>query len=194
MAGWPARRPAPGDLAALQAPVAKVAHQLWATSRALQAEWEVQDLIQEVMLRALQRLDQYQGTNGATLTTWVGCIARTHVVTMARAAARSQRRRGGDACDRSREGDVEHTIDLRQATKALLVSLRGNKHIPWGHETLNLLLKYGGDWNRVSLALTVHTGEAWTPESVRRVVEKIKRTEVGAALVGQLSIREHVNQ
>ncbi len=161
---------------------------MWATSDALRAEWEVEDLVQEVLLRALARLDQFQGKNGSSLATWVGSVARTHIVSMARAASRARRFAGSDSANAAREEVTGYRWDLREATKGLLASLEDDG-VPWGWEALNLCLKYQADWNRVALALTVHTGEAWTPERVRKTIERVERTEQGQALVGVLGVR-----
>lgn len=180
-----AERPSVEDLLATRPTVKALAvrlHQNLATLRA----WEPDDLVQEVFLKALMRLERFEGRS--SLKTWVVSVARNHLLSMARSAARRPRP-GGDLTANvpARDAEPSRRLLLRGSTEDLLDFLRENPaQVEHGWEVLNLMLWMHADLARVAFSLTVHTGQPWTEERVRNVIRKVRKTPRGRALCSTL--------
>lgn len=149
--------------------------------------WDPADLVQEVFLRALVKLDQFRGD--ASLKTWVSTLARNHLICMARAAAYRPRAAGDEVHPPSND-NADKRLLLRSSTSDLLAWLRENpEEVECGWQVLNLMLWSHGDCNYVALALCLHTGSPWTVERVRSTVRSIRKTAKGFALCESLGIR-----
>lgn len=152
------------------------------------SSWEPEDLVQEVLLKAITKLDRFHGHS--SLKTWVVSVAKRHLLTMARAAAIRPRPAGDDVASRSvasLEVDHERKDELRASTGQLLAWLDENPdEIGHGWEVLNLLLWNHGNYPYVAFAMSFHTGQGWSEQRVRAVVRKIKETPRGRALCSAL--------
>lgn len=151
--------------------------------------WDHEDLVQEAYLRAMLNLDKFEGRG---FRTWVSHLVRNHLISLARAAA--VRPKPGSGClvdgrPYPKDQDASHRMELRDGTKGLLQWLKSEEHeIQYGWEVLNLLLYNHGNVDYVSVAMTVHTGYAWTSERVRNVVRAIRETPKGQALCESIGI------
>jgi len=91
--------------------------------------------------------------------------------------------------------DEDRREHLRGSTTGLLGWLRKNPdQVEQGWEILNLLLWTHGDHDRVALNMTLHTGRPWTPQKVRAVIRRIKRTPRGLALCDALGLITDVEE
>lgn len=140
-----------------------------------------------MFLKALIRLEAFQGRS--SLKTWVVAVARNHLLSMARSAARRPVP-GGDLVGANvpaREAEPCRRLLLRGSTEDLLDYLRENPgEVENGWEVLNLMLWTHADLARVAFSLTLHTGQPWTEERVRNVVRKVRKTPRGRALCSTL--------
>jgi len=157
-------------------------------------DWEHSDLVQEAHLKVLMGLDRFGGAS--SLKTWALSAAKNHLISMARHSRHRPRpigRAAGNAAVsvglRRVAHDLVDRMILRTSTKDLLGWLRANPgQVDAGWEVLNLLLWNPGNYSYAALAMTLHTGEPWTAEGIRRVIRKIKLTAKGAALCDALGI------
>jgi len=151
------------------------------------SSWDPDDLVQEVLLRAITKLDMFEGRS--SLKTWVVTLAKRHLITMARTAALKPRVSIESVSEPSCDFDLdeERRADLRSATGDLLGWLRETPdEVEHGWEVLNLLLWNHGQYSYVALAMAIHTGESWTEKRVRSVIRSIKETPRGRALCAAL--------
>lgn len=167
------------ELTTLQGPVGALAQEMRAGMEPLRT-WTTEDLVQEVFLRALVKLDQFKGDS--QLKTWVLSLAKRHLISMARKAA-LRPRAGGDLGAAptmgSRGMDPEHTLIARGMVRDLLDWLRTDGP-PDGDRVIRLALRNQGDLGRVAAELTTTTGEPWTETRVRRLVKQIGQQYGGA--------------
>lgn len=150
--------------------------------------WEQEDLVQEILLKAVSKLDRFDGRS--SLKTWVIVVAKRHLIQMARAAAIRPRPLDDGVLDPAQH---EHCPirqeELRETTGELLEWLDWNPdEVDHGWEVLNLLLWNHGDYSYVALSMSLHTGESWTVSRVHSVVRKIKETEMGLELLETLRL------
>lgn len=150
-------------------------------------DWDQDDLVQEALLKAMIRLDDFRGES--SLKTWVISLARNHLITMARHLSHRPRAVGDAVYTRPVVAEPHRQVDLREQTKGLLGWLRqspdGVKH---GWEVLNLLLKNHGNFHATATAMSVYSGSPWTVERTRNVVRQIKATAKGQALCEAVGI------
>lgn len=159
------------------------------TAPALRA-YEPEDLVQEVLTRALEQLESFRGA--ASLETWVLTLARNLLVDMARAA------KIRPALDEmaeipARGGTVVETLCLRTEAQVLMDWLRspeGCRAVPWGWQAFKLLLRSHGNVSYVALSLTVLSKKSWTTERVRALVRKIRQTRHGSTLCTSLGLSD----
>ena len=171
----------PEDLLELRGTLNALAYRMHKDMAGL-APWEPDDLVQEVFLKAITKLDRFQGRS--SLKTWVVSVAKRHLLTMARAAAIRPRPAGDAVLEvRQRVLDRDRQGELRDSTGDLLEWLASNPdEVARGWEVLNLLLWNHGNYPYVAFAMSFHTGEGWSEQRVRAVVRKIKETPQGRAL------------
>lgn len=153
--------------------------------------WEPEDLVQEVMLRAMIKLEKFEGRNGSSLKTWVLNLARNHLIGISRSVARrpSYTTSDGNLPHRPTSDDPPRRMLLRVTTKELLSWLRANPDgVKYGWEVLNLLLKTHGNYDYTAFAMTMHTGFPWTAQRVRAVRAKFSKTPPGQAMCQALGI------
>lgn len=165
--------------------ITKVARKMHATMPVVRGHWTVDDLVQEIYLKALVSLESYSGRS--SIRTWTVALARNHIVSLSRAAKRRPSLLGDASLTPSRSGEARQ--DLREGITDLLGWLRENpSEVDNGWKVLNLLLWTHGDHNYAALAMTFHTGDPWTPQRVRNTVRRIRITPRGRALCEALGI------
>lgn len=158
--------------------------------------YEVEDLVQEVMLKALVKLHLFNGKNGCSFKTWVQNVARNHLCSMSRSVKRRPMFTTDDGTlpHRPYRDDPAQKTLLRSSTKELLSWLRANPDgVKHGWEVLNLLLKTHGDYEYTAFALTMHTGLPWTVQAVRAAKNRISQTPRGRELCSALGITNEEN-
>lgn len=151
--------------------------------------WELQDLVQEVLLKAMLKLDKFRGES--TLKTFVVTLARNHLLNMAHRIRLAPRpgMTGDEAESKPGYTDSVASEELRDETRALLEWLEENPtDVPWGREVLQLLLWNAGNFEYVAMAMCIKTAKPWTVARVRRTVQAIRKTPRGLALCGSIGL------
>lgn len=149
-------------------------------SGSIKAHHDVDDLVQEIYLKAHAALGKFSGRS--SLKTFVITVARNHVY---RLFERSNVRRTCAIDDNhlKTESEIGLSIDTKERLEDLLSWLRESEEIEHGWEVLNHMIWFNGDAERVSFAVSLDTGHPLTPRKVRAIVAKIAKTEKGKALI-----------
>lgn len=169
------------DLLGMEEQLRNLASRMRSTSTALK-RYELEDLVQEVFLKTLVKLEKFRGDNGCSLSTWTYRVARNHILDLTRATSIRPQPIGDSILSFGTSPfitnrDTFKGYSLRKETKNLLKWLRENPdEIENGWEVLNIMLRSHGNKEYTAVAMTVHTKKPWTINDVRRVLVRIKQT------------------
>lgn len=154
----------------------------------LKRTYEPEDLVNEIFLKAMERIDSYSGTG--RFDVWVLSLGRNLLCDMLKQEKIFRRRHQVGTEDlecvaQAKGGLLDDIMGLRCEAQHLmdwLQSDEGIREIPWGWQAFRLLLRSHGNFTYVASALTVVSKSIWTTKRVRKLVDKFKETPYGHAL------------